>query len=120
MKRLVLAVGLVGGCSPTAYAEAVTVYPVTKRPGRFTVEAAGNRRTSPGLLRSYIERRAGELCSEGYDIDNTTDAAETRSRLVNGQIQSSTSHEVTATVVCKVDHPDPSDSDSGSTNDEDQ
>lgn len=98
MRTFLLLTALVG-CSPTSYRDAVVVYP--SNAGRFVIEAKGNKRTSPGMLQSYVETKASELCPSGFDILGSNDAAKTDYTVAGDTAIAQTKHDVTATVVCK-------------------
>jgi len=97
--RTFLLLALLSSCSPTSYQDAVAVYP--SNDGRFVIEAKGNKRTTPGMLQSYIEAKAGELCPGGFDIVGGGDAARTDYVLAGDTAIAQTKHDITATVVCK-------------------
>lgn len=90
---------LVASCGPTSYQDAVAVYPGNS--GRYVVEAKGNNRTDPGLLQSYIEQKAGELCPAGFDLVGGGDAASTTYVAAGNIAVPKTKHDITATIVCK-------------------
>ncbi len=78
MKRIALLL-CVMGCGPTSYGDATSARPVG--PDRWIIEVNG-RRLDSGLTLEYQQRKAAEVCPNGFTIEETSGGEKTTGYIV--------------------------------------
>jgi hypothetical protein len=97
MRLQVLVLVLVAACV-TSYESATTARPIG--PSRWIIEVEG-RHLGPSLVLEYQQRKAGEVCPNGFRVEQTSGGEEVKGYYVNGNTATPIKRtDAAAVVVC--------------------
>lgn len=86
-------------CGPTSYSKATSAYPVG--PDRWVIEVRG-KHIGPALMLEYQQRKAGQVCPNGFDVEQTSGGNEIAGYIITNNGNSNTAVPIKRTNVAAV------------------